>query len=522
MICLNMIVKNESKVIRRCLESVKDVVDYYVISDTGSTDNTKEIIREVLGDNGRIIDTPWNKPYFDFGYHREVALHEAYKSDCDYAFIMDADFELSHYKFENLTADSYSLNIRHGVVEYPLRLLLSLKKEWHWHMPRHNYLSGNGRLEKLNATVISHVGQGAKSQGKSSKSKFLEDATILLDYLGEHPNDSRTTFYIAQSYKHAGEHKMAKDWYLKRIEMGGWKTEVHWSLLEAARCEYNITKTFPWEMFLKAYQYDTTKPEALYEMVHYCRVNGFYQAGYSLGVPLPMEDGTLFKQSEIYDWKLLDDFAVCAYRVGQYELADKIWASLLGENKLPKSEIERTENNRKWAQTHLTKQAGYYDGIYKVPYDTTRYNEIYKQVGKWAEGKVLDIGCGTAPLIWYIEDYSGFDFSEEAIKQASCSNVWVGDAFTENLEGYDTYVLLEVLEHVDDLKLWERIPEGNVIFSVPSFSDPAHLRTYDEEMVKTRFLGLDIEQIIRFNWDNGWCKRQDTPSYILLVKGKKG
>ena len=45
-LCLNMIVKNESKVIRRLLESAAPIIDSYCICDTGSTDDTKEIIRD--------------------------------------------------------------------------------------------------------------------------------------------------------------------------------------------------------------------------------------------------------------------------------------------------------------------------------------------------------------------------------------------------------------------------------------------------------------------------------------------
>jgi glycosyltransferase involved in cell wall biosynthesis len=43
-ICLNMIVKNESKTIKRLLESVISIIDYYVICDTGSTDDTIKIV----------------------------------------------------------------------------------------------------------------------------------------------------------------------------------------------------------------------------------------------------------------------------------------------------------------------------------------------------------------------------------------------------------------------------------------------------------------------------------------------
>src|ERR1700722_13597203 len=70
-ICLNMIVKNESHVIERCLASVKGIIDYWVIVDTGSTDGTQEIITNYLKDiPGELIERPWK----NFGFNRTEAL----------------------------------------------------------------------------------------------------------------------------------------------------------------------------------------------------------------------------------------------------------------------------------------------------------------------------------------------------------------------------------------------------------------------------------------------------------------
>jgi glycosyltransferase involved in cell wall biosynthesis len=43
-----MIVKDEAHVIEKCLSTVEKFIDYWVIFDTGSSDNTKEIIQNRL------------------------------------------------------------------------------------------------------------------------------------------------------------------------------------------------------------------------------------------------------------------------------------------------------------------------------------------------------------------------------------------------------------------------------------------------------------------------------------------
>ena len=45
-LALTMMVKNESKRIKYSLESVKDIVDKFIILDTGSHDSTQDIIRD--------------------------------------------------------------------------------------------------------------------------------------------------------------------------------------------------------------------------------------------------------------------------------------------------------------------------------------------------------------------------------------------------------------------------------------------------------------------------------------------
>lgn len=167
------------------------------------------------------------------------------------------------------------------------------------------------------------------------------------------------------------------------------------------------------------------------------------------------------------------------------------------------------------------KGAAYYDKVFAASKDMSRYDQILRMAANWTWGRVLDVCCGTGELARYVTDYHGIDFSKEAVGDKP--NTWVGDVFQEDLAGYDTYVVLEALEHLDDRALLRRLPpDADVVFSVPSFADSAHLRTYNERILHLRFDDLlRVQRVVRFNWDgatwNAACG--PTPNYILLARG---
>lgn len=79
---LSMIVKNEEKFLRGCLESVKKITDEIVIVETGSTDKTLEIANEF---GAKIYHFQWIN---DFSAARNYALS---KSEGDWILYLDAD-----------------------------------------------------------------------------------------------------------------------------------------------------------------------------------------------------------------------------------------------------------------------------------------------------------------------------------------------------------------------------------------------------------------------------------------------
>ena len=80
-ISLCMIVKNEERILKRCLDSVRDLVDEIIIVDTGSTDATKWI---AAGYTDKIYDFTWND---DFSAARNFAFSKATK---EYIYSADA------------------------------------------------------------------------------------------------------------------------------------------------------------------------------------------------------------------------------------------------------------------------------------------------------------------------------------------------------------------------------------------------------------------------------------------------
>ncbi len=84
-ISLCMIVKNEEDNLKRCLDSLKGIVDEMIIVDTGSTDRTKEIAKSY---GARVEDFKWTG---DFSDARNFAFSFA---SCEYIYSADADEEL--------------------------------------------------------------------------------------------------------------------------------------------------------------------------------------------------------------------------------------------------------------------------------------------------------------------------------------------------------------------------------------------------------------------------------------------
>jgi glycosyltransferase involved in cell wall biosynthesis len=314
-VCLVMIVKNESAVIRRCLEGVKNILGHWVICDTGSNDGTQQIVRDVLsGIPGELHETPW----ISFGHNRTVAMQLA-AGKADYHLLIDADMTVSIYgEFrDKLTLDSYL--IRHeGDCDYWIDRLVSDRHPWRYVGATHEFIYADtaktrGKLIELSVT---HHEDGGSRIGK-----YQRDIQLLRHEVGKDAANARAVFYLAQSYRDAGNLQQAIEWYEKRASMGGWPEEVWFSLYQVARLQHRLGIAWPLVMqaYLNAYEYRPTRLEPLFYLTREFRENGLYNLGYLFSraiVGARYPDDILFIERNIYERDLKQEYETCSRNIG--------------------------------------------------------------------------------------------------------------------------------------------------------------------------------------------------------------
>jgi glycosyltransferase involved in cell wall biosynthesis len=374
-ICLNMIVKNEAKVLPRLFRSVKDSIDYYVIVDTGSTDDTIALIRREMagyGIEGEVHERPW----VNFGVNRQQALELALAANkADWLLFIDADEELgvSDPKFyEKLEPGvSYDLEKHQGELRYAVRHLVNVRNtRYRWEGPVHNYLVVDGdetRKLRKDVWIVYHPAQGAKSHGVTQEEKFLRDAKLLEEELARNPSDARSQFYLGQSYRDAGLYDQAVVAYKKRASMdNGWDEERFMAQLEAGRVSVRVERPEAVILgeLLAAYTLRPTRAEPLYELALYYR----NRKGYAMaalfakaGVQTPRPNDRLFVVESVYTWRLLDELGVAAYWIGDYATSQKACAAVLEQVErglaVPDEHIQRIRENLARAEQELRKNA---------------------------------------------------------------------------------------------------------------------------------------------------------------------
>lgn len=322
-VCLVMIVKNEALVMERLINSVKSQIDHWVICDTGSTDNTIEVIKEALKDvPGELYEVPW----VNFGVNRSESLKLA-RGKGDYLLIMDADstLEVMDPKWkESLTADAYNLRYCRGDHSFPTTRLVKNVHNWRYEGVIHEYIVCDTLHENSKPVAFDGIRIWDMADGGCHGNHGA--IAMLIRELTEKPKSKlvpRYTFYLAQSYYGLGEKETALYWYFQRSQMDkGFGEEQWFSFVMCAEILKELNKDMDEEVipaYEAAIENRPHRLEPYYELIKYYRSIERYDLGYEWGMKVnassPCGD-QLFITKDVYDWGFDFEFGICAAMMG--------------------------------------------------------------------------------------------------------------------------------------------------------------------------------------------------------------
>ena len=353
-ICLNMIVKNEKDVIVRCLDSVMPIIDYWVIVDTGSTDGTQKIITEHLkGIPGELFERPWK----NWGETRTEALRLAQeKGKGDYLLFMDADDVLEMQPGDQLpllVADLYCMWRGSERFSYRKAQLVKRDLPWKWVGVTHEYLACDLPYTSETLENVRYLTLDGGAAAKNPRKKFWKNIKLLKEGLKEEPKNDRYMFYLAESYRDAGEKGKALEWYQKRIQQGGWEEETFWCMLQSAFLlrDLGLPPAVVIESFLAAHRFRPHRAESIYYLIEMYMAQKDYAKAYEqlqarTLMPQAQDKDSLFNMDWIENYGLLFQLSICSYYTGDYRQALQACDQLIARDDLPENWRRQAQENR--------------------------------------------------------------------------------------------------------------------------------------------------------------------------------
>ncbi len=328
-IVLIMIVKNESKIISRCLDQAKPIISGVCITDTGSTDNCIECIRK-WGEKNEI---PCQVPvgaFKNFGYSRSLSFRNAqrYFPNASYYLLLDADLNLvieDDWDISKLTHDGYKIYQQTKTDRYQNIRLIKASKSWVCTGVTHEYWECKGS----NQSLLHTLWIDDKDDGGCKQDKYSRDKRLLLEGIANKktPKDlkARYRFYLAQTHFCMKDFNSSIEEYQRRIDIGGWDEEVWYSQLQIGKAymasdrqELGVTA------MLKAWDKRPRRSEPLQIIAKYYREKKmnriayhFAKMAYDQGYPM---GDSLFIDSPTYKYLIDLELSINAFYVGKKEI----------------------------------------------------------------------------------------------------------------------------------------------------------------------------------------------------------
>ncbi len=337
MICLNMVVKNASKVIQKSLASVRPYIDSWAIVDVGSADGTQRMVYDSLrGVPGELYE----REDLGGGNNRNMAMRLA-QGKGDYLLFLDADqeFSFSSFAFPPLEAPCYYAYHRMEHCESLRILLVKQGLGWHWQGVVHENIYCPGQMPE--AKVL----EGARLVSHPPDRERLNEEIRLMQ------NDPTMFLHLAHANEKLGNQTKALELYEKKVSIGGAQYEIYYCLLRSAFLKGRLDRPAKdvLESFKQAHLVSPDRAESYAYLADYLRKRENHVMSYLLlksVLSLPSPKQYFRVDADLYRFGRLALLAECAWRIGRISESYDAIEKLLAIEDLPEQIRINMEKNR--------------------------------------------------------------------------------------------------------------------------------------------------------------------------------
>jgi glycosyltransferase involved in cell wall biosynthesis len=349
---LLMMLKNEQKRLQITLDSVVGFVDALIIYDTGSTDNTINIV-EKFSEKHKINLYLKKGDFVDFSTSRNISLDLADTIDVHYILLLDCNDELRGGEYLREAAREF-INKQNTAFlvcqewftgqkdKYFNIRFVKPRNSWRYQGSVHEWFKDMSSptdqprfpVVRLDDSIVIYQDR-VKDDDKSAK-RFKLDRELLLRDHKKNPTDPRTLFYLAQTCQCLGEHSETLYYSKLRLEQEGFLEEKFHSYMRCGVSCINLGHEWYDAMvwFLKAYE-NFQRAEPLVKIAEYYRLKAemetkenknayntwrtaFFYINEACRLTYP-EHCILFVDKSIYDYQRWHVMGIVGYYAGEYE-----------------------------------------------------------------------------------------------------------------------------------------------------------------------------------------------------------
>lgn len=386
--CFVAIVKNECHVIKRCIDSIANIATSYLICDTGSTDDTVNIIENYMKEKG-IPGEVIHKEWVDYAFNKSYLMNEAYTNnksqnakyiiwhDADEVFLTNINDDKSYLTkkdadefynwLENSSEPITYIFTHYDELKYPRWNIVRNNQLYEWRSPKHEYLHGtqDNRSKKYYKFILYARHEGNASRDGVERNK--RDVQLYINYIEKNGGPEmckREVFYLAQEYESFDRENAIKYHLLKVSFKTDWIQEQYISYLRLGNLSDTETdKIKYWEAGFKLIPH---RLECIHAIVKFYIDKDKYESALIWAVRAnesrTPEEEDLFVNKNIYSYLFDLNYSLAAYYSGKYQLANDINQKNIYKNK-GKNSCELLLNNQKFIEKKIREQK---DGIMLV------------------------------------------------------------------------------------------------------------------------------------------------------------